>query len=433
MSNQVHSSNACTSQTGNDYGPVCNYPASMATKNAAGYTYLASSARPGMPGANHNLNDLRSFHLISISAQHRNRKRARWSAATAAFCTLGGICFIAASSAALAGGAGAAPGSPSAPAAGAVKPITTPLRISYSYKPGDVRRYKVVAFFTGHFPPFAVAGSPPIHLMTVLNYAATVKKVTDKGADVDFNVEEATINLLEKEPGEDGKVNPADIAEFPVPLSQVQKLFNATATLKPNGVIANIQGGDTSSIKIDLGIDLRKLFLVTAPVIFADKSVKTGDEWPFDDGLLGSKPGKTTYTGKLQAIGSTGKSVIATVTQQADSTVDSKLDKEGNSTNDANAVVGSLTGTVTLTGTAQLVGTPETSSNGAGASGHITNGKMAMTVSLKRTLPDPDQAGKQLVTDIDIKARLYVSPGEKAAAAAPKPKPAGTGKKTAKK
>ena len=300
-------------------------------------------------------------------------------------------------------------------AATAVKPITTPVLLSYGYKAGDVRRYKVEAYFTGHFPPFATAGSPPIHLMIVLRYLATVKSVTDKGAEVDFNVEDASLSLLEKEPAEGAKVNPKDVAEFPVPLSQVQKMFNATATLKPNGSITKIQGGDTSSVKIDLGIDLRKLFLVTAPTILADKPVKIGDEWPFADGLLGANPGKTTYTGRLQAIGGAGKSVSATLVQQADATVDGKLDKEGNSTSDNAASVGSLVGKVTLTGTSQLVGTADSTAAGAGAAGRVTTAKMAMVANLKRTLPDPEKAGQQLVTDIDIKARLYVTPTQKPA------------------
>ena len=303
-------------------------------------------------------------------------------------------------------------------AAASLKPITAPIRLAYLYKSGDVRRYKVTAFFTGHFPPFATAGSPPIHLMTDLDYVATVKKVTDKGAEVEFNVEKAELSVLEEEPGPDGKVDPDKAALFPVPISQVQKMFNATATFKPNGSIANIQGGDSSSVKIDIGIDLRKLFLVTAPVIFADKPVKVGDEWPFEDGLLGSKPGKTTYTGRLQSIGSRGNNVSATVTQQADSAVDTKLDKEGNSTDNAGAAVGSLVGKVTLTGTIQLAGTTAAPAGiPSEADGRVTDGKMAMVVNLKRTLPDPDQPGKQQVTDIDIKARMFVKP----LASTPKP------------
>lgn len=333
-----------------------------------------------------------------------------------------GACFAAVGTARAASDSDGAKRKPPVKATSASKPITAPLRLSYSYKVGDVRRYKVTAFFTGHFPPFASAGSPPINLMVVLDYAATVKKVTDKGTDVDFNVENANLSLLEKELAEGAKLGPDDAAEFPIPLSQVQKLFNATATFKPNGGIANIQGGDTSSVKIDLGIDLRKLFLVTAPMTFADKPVKTGDEWQFDDGLLGKKPGKTTYTGRLQSIDGTGKSITATVTQQADSSVDSKLDKEGNSTSDAGAAVGTLVGKVNLIGTARLVGIADTTPGGA--SGRVTTAKMAMVVSLKRTLPDPEQAGKQLVTDIDIKARMYVAPSEKAPGGGTTTKPA---------
>lgn len=302
-------------------------------------------------------------------------------------------------------------------AASAVNPITTPVRLTYGYRVGDVRRYKVTAYFTGHIPPVFVAPNPAGHIVTILDYVATVKKVTDKGTEVEFKIENGYLGIMEKEPAEGAKFNPEkDAVEYPIPLTQVQNLFNATATFKPNGAIASIQGGDTSPIKVDVGFDLRKLFLVTAPVMFADKPVKAGEEWTFDDGLLGTKPGKTTYTGRLQSIAGSGKSVTATVYQQADSNVESKLDKEGNSTNDAAAAVGTLVGKVKLTGTAQVVGTTETAPTGAGASGRVTTARMAMVVDLTRTLPDPEHAGQQQVTPIDVKARLYVEPTQKAAA-----------------
>lgn len=312
-------------------------------------------------------------------------------------------------------------------AAANLKPITSPVRLSYSYKVGDVRRYKVTGFFSGHFPPFASAGSPPIHLMTVLDYVATVKKVTDKGAEVDFNVENADLSLLEEEPGADGKIDPDKTAPFPIPLSQVQKMFNAVATFKPNGEVASIQGGDSSTVKIDLGIDLRKLFLVTEPITLADAPVKTGDTWPFKDGLLGSKAGKTTYTGRLEAISGNGKDVAAKLTQQADSVVDSKLDKEGNSTDSTDQAVGSLVGKVTLTGVSNLVGATEAAPNGNQAAGHVTTADMSMVAQLKRTLPDPDQAGKQIVTDIDITAHLFVKPAANTPSGAAKAKQSADG------
>ncbi|HLJ56133.1 MAG TPA: hypothetical protein VKT77_13925 [Chthonomonadaceae bacterium] len=305
------------------------------------------------------------------------------------------------------------------PAPAPTKSIATPLRLAYGYKTGDVRRYHVVGYFNGHFPPFVTEGSEAVHLMIQLDYAATVKKESDKGADVEFNVEQAALAVLRAEPPEGVtlKMDDKDVAELPVPLEQVQKMFNATATFKPTGEIASIRGGDSSSMKLDIGIDLRKLFLVTAPITLSDKPVKTGDQWPFTDGLLGSKPGKTTYTGRLQSIAGNAKSVQAVVWQQADSTVDSQLDKEGNSTTDAKAAVGTLVGNVSLKGTEQFAAGADGAAPSGSATGRATGAKLTMVASLKRTLPDPDKPGTQVVTDIDIKARLYVSPAAKPAPA----------------
>lgn len=293
----------------------------------------------------------------------------------------------------------------------ALKPVTTPVRLSYLYKTGDVRRYKVTGFFNGHIPPFSSAGSPPIHLMLVLDYAATVKKSDEKGAVVAYDIENAEVSLLEDDPGPTGKVDPEKVAPFPVPLSQIQKTLNVTATIKPDGSVTDIKGGDTASVKIDLGIDLRKLFLVTAPVIFSDKPIKTGDEWPFSDGLLGNKPGKTTYKGRLIATKSGGNRLVASVGQQADAEVENKLDKEGNSTEKADDVVGSLVGKVNLTGTTQFTGNADSAAGSSpGYGGNMTEGQLTLVVDLKRTLPDPDQPGKQQTADIDVHARLFVKP-----------------------
>src|SRR4051812_4745157 len=105
-----------------------------------------------------------------------------WMAGAAALAGFAGICSIAIPSVARAAEGdrahGPVPVKHAAPAASAAKPITTPVRLSYGYKVGDVRRYKVTAYFTGHIPPVFVAPNPPGHIVTILDYVATVKKVT---------------------------------------------------------------------------------------------------------------------------------------------------------------------------------------------------------------------------------------------------------------
>jgi hypothetical protein len=309
---------------------------------------------------------------------------------------------------------------PAATAPAPAKLISTPIKLAYQYKPGDVRKYQVTAFFNGHVPQL---GETPVHVMIVLDYATTVKKLSDKGAVVEFAIENSSLNLFEQEPDPDHKIDMSKAAEYPLSLTQIQKSLNVTATIKPNGAVTDIQGGDGDSIKIDLGIDLRKLFLVTAPIAFAEKPVKSGDTWTFDDGLLGNKQGKTTYVGKLDTVVGRAKHLVATASQTAESVVDSKLDKDGNSTNKPDAIVGSLAGKIVLTGTMQFDSTGEAGSQVPTiADGRQISGNMTMTVDLKRTLPDPDKPGAQKTDAIDIKARLIVKPAPAAAhkdAAAP--------------
>jgi hypothetical protein len=101
-----------------------------------------------------------------------------------------------------------------APAPGNAKAAPTSLQLAYALNAGDTFRYRVTGLFNGHFPPFAQPGSPAVNLKVVLEYAGKVNKVDDKGAEVVFVVDKGDLYLLEKEPGEDGKTNPADETPF---------------------------------------------------------------------------------------------------------------------------------------------------------------------------------------------------------------------------
>lgn len=290
-----------------------------------------------------------------------------------------------------------------------------PIKLTYYHKVGEVRYFQVKGFFSGQFPPFVTEGadSPPIHLLADLDYAATVKKMDDKGIEVEYSVERADLSLLEEAPPADGKIDPDKAAPFPIPLAQAQKLFNVTAVLRPNGSVAEIRGGDTSSIRINVGIDLRKLFLVTAPILFGDKPVVAGSEWAFDDGLLGHKPGKTTYKGTVEKIVPSAKDHKLRLAQKAEAIVENDLDAEGNSTDKKEQVVGTLNGKVTLSGAINMVAqngniSVDKTSKLKTVSGTVSDGRMEMNAKLKRILPDPDMPGKKKELDINIKGLFFV-------------------------
>ncbi len=275
--------------------------------------------------------------------------------------------------------------------------------LAYSFKAGDKRRYKLAAFFVGHFPPIALEGNPPANLEADILYIMTVKKVDAKGAEVEFVADNAEVYLLEKDPGPNVVVKEDDKIPVPVSLEQIQKALNVTALIQPNGTVATVNGGGDNPIKVDIGFDLRKMFLTILPVIFPAKPVKTGDSWTFDDGVLGKKAGATTYKAQLERPDSSKPSLVR-VTQSGQTLIDNKLDKEGNSTDKPADQVGTLTGKVTAEGTVQFsaVKAPD------GRTVQVTESRLNMVALLKRVLPDPAAPGKTSETNIDVKARLVV-------------------------
>ena len=268
----------------------------------------------------------------------------------------------------------------------------------------------MTTLLTGQIPNFTEPGKDGYFKLD-LSYAATIQKQDATGTTIAFSVEDEQLGLLEKEPGPDGKVV-GEVLPFPIPLAQAQSFLNVTAVLRPDGSIASVTGGSNDPIKIDIGFDLRKLFVLLLPIVFPDHPVQQGDVWPFEEGLLGRKPGVTTYTGKLAGIHPDSKKIAFEVTQKAQSVIDDKIDKEGNSTSKPEAQVGTLTGTVTATSTMDFqTAKPDKPSVGAkdvSYGGRLVTGRLDMRVDLKRVLPDEDHPDMKKTVPITVHARMFV-------------------------
>lgn len=287
-------------------------------------------------------------------------------------------------------------------------------RLAYRFRPGESYHYKITGFFTGHIPPFSQPNSQPINLEAQLEYHATVQKSDDKGAQVAFVVDAADIDLLEKDPGPSGKVDPNTVVPLSLPLSEVQKELNVTAVLRPDGSVASVTNASNIPPRINLGFDLQKLFLLIMPVIFPDRPLAVNDEWAFDDGVLGHNPGKTTYKGRLLAVQPAGRDLSFRISQNAQALVDTGIDKAGNPTDKPADTIGTLKGKVEVTGQLTFL-TPVNDRTASSPSnlrtGRVSAGQMALNVLLKRTRtapPDPNNPTDIENGDIDVKARLSV-------------------------
>jgi len=290
--------------------------------------------------------------------------------------------------------------------------VTLPAQLSYGFDQGRVYHYKVDAIFSGQIPKLSEPGSDA-HIKAELYYSATVLKRDAKGTSVAFAVEGENLSFLTKDPGPNEKLSPDDELPFPLPLAQVQGYLNVTALLRPDGSIAEITGGNNDPVKIDVGVDLRKLFVLMLPVILPNHSVKPGQTWTFDEGFLGKKPGHTTYIGKMVGVREDADRVVFDLSQTAKSTVSDNLDKDGNSTQEPKLQVGTITGDVSAEGSMSL-GVQKRSPSGAEAakqgyySGRLLSGKMTLSVTLKRTMPDPDHPEKTVVDPITVRGRMFV-------------------------
>ena len=301
-----------------------------------------------------------------------------------------------------------------------MKPLTTPMVLSYRLKEGASQRYKIRAYLNGRIPPFATdASSPPTHILIVFEYVATVKSVSEKGATVEYTVPVAELSLLENEPPADFNVPAKEITPLSdlVSLTEIQKIFNCTAVIRPDGTVAEVKGGNNSKVKVDIGIDLRKLFLITAPIAFTETMVKAGDSWAPTDGLLGNLPARTIYAAKLETAQTGAKTTLATLSETAESTIVDSLDREGNSTADKKAQVGSLKGEAKLKGAFRFRATAGTAKLPAGVvapsyTGIVEDGRLDLTVNMDRMMPDPDKPGAKLTLPIDVRATFFVKSAE---------------------
>ncbi len=301
----------------------------------------------------------------------------------------------------------------SIPAAQAEKTGGAAARLGYHFRVGETTRYRVVGFFDGRIPPFVQPDGPPAHLRITLEYSVRPEKVTADGAVVAFEVSKAEIIVLQNPVGPDNKMPPPDEQlEFPVPLDQIQSALNVKATLKSDGAVVNVTGGDANSQKINLGIELRKLFLLILPVAFPDSAVKVGEQWNFSDGLLGKNTGKTNYTAQLTAFQTKKSDTVFQCSETAEAVFSELLDKAGKPTLILADAVDASTGKASLTGDFLFTAPTRPDAKTSRSAGRLQEGHYTLTAVLdrKRTIPDPKNPDAPLDTHVDVSARLTVQP-----------------------
>ena len=288
-----------------------------------------------------------------------------------------------------------------------VSPGATMPLLSYVFKVGETRKYRVTGLFHGQFPPFASPGAPPVNLRIVLDYVANVKKQDKDTAELAFHIERADLFLLEAEPDKDGKLPPGkEEVNFPIPVEDIQKSLDVIATLRPDGTVMNITGGNASSAKINFGIELRKLFLLMFPVSF-NGSDMAGTAWKTEDGLLGKAPGLISYETRLS--GKTAKTL--TLKQTGVSKINDMRDENNNAVTEMGKAATLNTGEANYEGTL-IYATQTAGDKTRAATGQLLSATLNLVakVHTKITKPDPKKPEEPTETDVDVTAKFKVEP-----------------------
>ncbi|HLI47083.1 MAG TPA: hypothetical protein VKV18_00105 [Chthonomonas sp.] len=273
-----------------------------------------------------------------------------------------------------------------APPAQNVAPAVSGPLLTYALQPGSVQHYLVTAYFDGHFPPFDQPGDPPVHLLAHMEYVAHVGQPQQDGLPVDFTVTQVDMQLLQKEVPIGAKIDPKQTVPFPIELEQAQKALNTSVVLRPDGSIARILTAPNNMVRVNVGIDLRKLFMIVMPVILPNTAVTLGTSWTSKEGVIGTAPAKVSYTNKLNAMKPDGVNLDLKIMQTATSQIDDTLDSSGMATNDKQHEVSRLQGTASLIGWMNYLGTPAPASNGVKTYAvRMQKGLFKLTVKLKQT------------------------------------------------
>lgn len=293
-------------------------------------------------------------------------------------------------------------------------------QLLYSLKPGEEHHYKVTAMFDGRFPPFAQPGSPPIHMLVQLHYLARVVKQSAEGAQADFTVESADLSLLDSETPLDAKIDADKSTPFPIDLAEVQNALNSSVLLRPDGSIVKLLSKNPNLVKVNIGFQLEKMFLLLMPVTFPANPVAVGSDWPSASGVLGSKAGSIRYTNHLTGKSQQGAHTFLKFAQEGVSTVDDTLDKGGVSTDKPADVESRLSGNVTFKGDLKY----QAQRLKAGAAGtspfelHLDTGLYTMDVHLARKVTREGMKPEQkafIEGQIDVKARMLVRSADQVA------------------
>lgn len=250
--------------------------------------------------------------------------------------------------------------------------------VSYPLVAGSVNTYEMRAYFDGHFPPFDQPGNPTVHLYCDIIYQSKVLSTNSTGSQMKFSVLSDNILLTPKKMKFGDIPNSSEAIPFPIDLNTVKEALNSSDIVRPDGTIAKVETVNNRLIRVNIGFDLRKLFLLLMPIPFPNSPVGAKSVWNFDSGIIGSDSSMVKYSAKVDSLNEQEHTLK--VNMLANSTVNDHLNSTGESTSIPSKQVIHMFGKVTMTGTTIF----DTGAQGAVVSASLQKGMFNMHVNLKR-------------------------------------------------
>ena len=250
--------------------------------------------------------------------------------------------------------------------------------VTYPLVAGSVNTYEMRAYFDGHFPPFDQPGNPTVHLYCDIIYQSKVLSTDSNGSQMRFSVLSDNILLTPKKMKLGDIPNSSEAIPFPIDLSTVKEALNSSDIVRPDGTIAKVETVNNRLIRVNIGFDLRKLFLLLMPIPFPNTAVGSNSEWNFGSGIIGSDTSMVKYTAKVNSL-NLQKHTLK-VNMLANSSVNDHLNSTGESTPIPSKQVIHMFGKVKMTGSTLF----DTESQGTGIAVSLQKGVFNMHVNLKR-------------------------------------------------
>ncbi len=233
------------------------------------------------------------------------------------------------------------------PHTASAKPQNAAHSIVYAFS-ATPRLYHITAYVDGHFPPFDQPGNPEVHLLASITAKVTARKLKNGDAKISFQVQKADLGLVQNRLKTGVIPDANSLIPYPIDLYTVQSALDTNVLVDPHGQVIHIDTAPSKLIRINIGFDLRSLYMLAFPVIFPTRPLSDRAQWYSRSGLIGSHLPQKAYNARITAFNANSNSMQ--LQQTALNMISDELNQSGEHTSSPAKAVTSLKGSIALQG-----------------------------------------------------------------------------------